>query len=170
MHQAGPFFRCIVPLPHTTTTPSTPAFRVSNAHQTQQPPPSNLASRPQSSTAARPSNKGAIRILTPTLARLRILNAIGAISTIGTIIIPEESPAIAVDVGHLRTSGRRARVRDAGAVRRAVVVIVGVVGGEDGEGLGRACAGVVAALCGLDGCACLCGRAVQSPGAFSLGV
>jgi len=108
--------------------------------------------------------------LTPTLPRPRIANTPNTLTLTLPSIPPKESPEIVISI-HLPSSGRRASIRLARAVRRAVDVVVLVVCFEDGEGLGGGGAGVVAALGGLDGGAAGAGRAGRGFGveAFAVG-
>jgi hypothetical protein len=49
--------------------------------------------------------------------------------------LPEERPAILIDVGHLRVSRRGTSVRLAGSVGSPMGGVILVVGDEDGKGL-----------------------------------
>jgi hypothetical protein len=94
-------------------------------------------------------NKGPIRVLTPTTPILRTLDTPSPIPTflsLDTRLIPKERPGPGFG---LHRRARCAVVRFACAVGKSVVAIVLVVLDEDGKGL-AGCAGVVAALCGLD--------------------
>jgi hypothetical protein len=55
--------------------------------------------------------------------------------------LPEERPAILVDIRHLRGSGCGAGVRLAGSVGSSVGGVILVIGDEDGKGL-RLCFGI----------------------------
>jgi hypothetical protein len=97
-----------------------------------------------------PINKRAIRVLTPTTPILGTLNTPRSITTsfaLDTRRVPEERPRARFRP-HLRP--RSAVVRLTGSVGSAVVAVVLVVLGEDGEGLLRGTR-VVAAFGGLDG-------------------
>lgn len=85
--------------------------------------------------------------------------------------LPEERPAILVDIGHLRVSGRGAGVRLAGSVGSSMGGVVLVVRDEDGKGLCfcfgiRGCMLVIVGTEGGEGtywmCAC-CGN-IPRPG------
>jgi len=102
-------------------------------------------------TATAPRHKRPIAVLTPTLARLRVADTPRPHArTLPPSLDPEKRPT-PVFVLHLcGRQGSIARVRRARTVRRPVCAVVGVVGGEDGEGLRGGGAGVVGTLGGLD--------------------
>ena len=64
--------------------------------------------------------------------------------------LPEERPVIRA-IRQLRIRGRSAGVRNTSTIRRAVVVIILVIGLKDGESLRLASARVVRALSSLNG-------------------
>lgn len=128
--------------------------------------PQTLHRKVRSSAAARSSDELSIRVLTPTLASVGILDTTRTLSTALTISIPEESPVIIIR-SHVTIGGGSASVRLASAVGGAVVVVVLVVDFEDGKSLGRRGARVVAALGGLDCGGGFCGRAGGVGGVFA---
>lgn len=95
------------------------------------------------------SHKRPIRVLTATLARVRVLDASRSIPTLFSLATPVEDPIVGV---LLKGIARRSLtgIRAAGTVGRTVVLVVLVVGLEDGVGLGFGGAGVVRALGRLD--------------------
>ena len=109
--------------------------------------------------AARACNEFSVRVLASTLASLRVLDTTSALATALTLTAPEESPVVLV-LSQFRGSRGGTGVRFACSVGSTVVAVVLVIDLEDGESLGLVGASVVAALCCLDGFACLCGRAV----------
>lgn len=115
-------------------------------------------------------NKSPVRVLAAAGPVIRTLDATGADARRLSIVIPEERPAILVDIGHLRVSGRGAGVRLAGSVGSSMGGVVLVVRDEDGKGLCFGCARVVGTFRGLDCLGGLCGRAVVGTRAFALGV
>lgn len=82
---------------------------------------------------------------------------------------PKESPAVRVVI-HLRDLGRVARVCLARSVRGAVILILGMVGREDGKCLCLVGACVVRALGGLDVGRDFGGGAAEVSGTCALGV
>lgn len=104
------------------------------------------------------SNKSAIRVLTPTLIRVRVLNTPRSLAFTLALTSPEESPVVLV-LRQLASSRSLASVGLASSVGAAFVGVVLMVDFEDGEGLGLVRAGVVAALGGLDGVAYFGGAA-----------
>lgn len=112
----------------------------------------------RSGAAARARNKLSSRVLTSTLASVRILDTSSAFATALTLTAPEEGPVVLV-LSEFRGCRGGASVRLACSVGSTVVAVVLVVDFEDGKGLSGGGTGVVTALCGLDGVAGLCGGA-----------
>lgn len=56
---------------------------------------------PNLGAAGRASNESSIRVLTSALASAGVLDAVGAVTSVLAVVVPEESPAVVVRVGHL---------------------------------------------------------------------
>ena len=136
-----------------------------NLHRTQHTHiPRTMFTSPSSlRTAATPSHKSPIAILTPAVSRARVLDTSRPNPlTLPIPRHPKERPDIRLVLHLLRRFWRRASIRFACPVGSTVRGIVLVVGGEDCEGLSAGSAGVVRALGRLNSCRGFGWRAEQS--------